>query len=119
MAASTCIILGHNYPFWLGFKGGRGLATGTGIFLILNYYIVAAWCIVWVIGFAIKRNVLISNAIATFLIPFYIFLVIKFEWLIVTWGLSSFSIFYFSLFSILTTLIIISKHLEIFKKNNS
>src|SRR4030095_10990384 len=119
MAASTCIVLGHNFPFWLSLKGGRGLATSAGIFLILNYYVVAAWGVVWLISFAIKRNVLISNTTATVLIPLYIYLIVKLKWLVVTWGLSSFSIFYFSLFSIIITLIIFSKHLEIFKKNNT
>lgn len=119
MAACACIILGHNYSFWLGFKGGRGLATGAGLYLILNYYIVALWGLVWLISYTIKKNVLISNTVATALIPLYIFLVVKFKWLIVTWNLSSFSIFYFSLFTIVITFIIMLKHIEIFKKNNT
>jgi hypothetical protein len=47
-------------------------ATGAGIFLILNYYIVA-WGLVWLISFAIKRKVLLSNTVATALIPFTFF----------------------------------------------
>ncbi|HJY63225.1 MAG TPA: glycerol-3-phosphate acyltransferase, partial [Ignavibacteria bacterium] len=117
MPGTSCIVLGHNYPVWLGLKGGRGLATGTGIFILLNYFVLLGWCIAWLIVYGIKRNVLISNVIATILIPLYIFIISKVNLFIVDWDLSTFSFFYFSFFSILTTVIIISKHLEIFRKN--
>ena len=117
MAGSSCIILGHNYPVWLGFKGGRGLAAGAGIFLLLNYFVVIGWGIVWVIAFAVKRKVLISNAVASLLIPLYIFIINKVDFIVVSWNLESFSIFYFSFFSVITAFIVFSRHMEIFKKN--
>jgi len=119
MAGSAFLILGHNYPVWLKFKGGRGLATGTGIFLVLNYFVLISWCIAWLITFALKRKVLVSNISATILIPFYVFLVNKISLLEVNWGLSTFSIKYFTIFSIIITIIIITKHTEIFKKDGS
>jgi len=116
MAGSSFLILGHNYPVWLGFKGGRGLATGTGIFILLNYFVLTGWCIAWAVVFGIKRNVLIANAAATMSIPVYILIINMAGWLVVDLGISSFSIFYFSLFSVIITIIIITKHLEIFRK---
>lgn len=116
MAGSSCIILGHNYPVWLGFKGGRGLATGTGVFIVLNYFVVLGWLLVWLIVFGIKRKVLVSNTIASLLIPLYVFVINKVNYLVISWDLSSFSIFYFSFFSVIITIIVVSRHLEIFIK---
>ena len=36
-AAAIATIVGHIFPVWLGFKGGKGVATGVGVFLILAY----------------------------------------------------------------------------------
>jgi glycerol-3-phosphate acyltransferase PlsY len=33
MAAAICAVLGHMFPIWLGFRGGKGVATGLGVFL--------------------------------------------------------------------------------------
>ena len=33
MAAAVCAVLGHMFPIWLGFRGGKGVATGLGVFL--------------------------------------------------------------------------------------
>jgi len=117
MAGCAFIILGHNYPVWLKFKGGRGLATGTGIFVLVNYFVLAGWCIVWLISFALKKKVMLSNTAATILIPLYVFLVNKISWLEISWGLNTYSLKYFTIFSIIITVLVLSKHTEIFKKN--
>ena len=110
------LILGHNYSIWLKFKGGRGLAPGAGIFLVVNYFIVIGWCLVWLIVFLIKRKVLISNTVATFSLPVFILLVNQFEWLVVNETANGFSLFYFTVFSIAITIVILSRHPEVFKK---
>jgi len=115
MAGSAFLILGHNYPVWLKFKGGRGLAAGAGIFFAVNYFIVFGWCLVWLVMFAVKKKVLLSNTVATFCLPVYILLVNNFEWLVVNSGINEFSQTYFTVFSIVITIIILSKHLEVFK----
>jgi len=69
--ASVFLILGHNYSVWLKFKGGRGLATGAGIFLVLNYWILLFWCLIWVVLRLVKQEVLISNYIATLFLPLF------------------------------------------------
>ena len=45
--AGLAAILGHCYPVWLRFKGGKGVATLLGIFLALNVQIGLACCVTW------------------------------------------------------------------------
>jgi glycerol-3-phosphate acyltransferase PlsY len=116
MIGACGIILGHNFPVWLKFKGGRGLAPGAGIFMVISYSIVIGWCLVWLVVFLIRRRVLIANTIATFSLPLFILLVNKFDWMVVNPGFKDFSLLYFTAFSIVITLIILVKHSEVFKK---
>ena len=113
---ASAIILGHNYPVWLKFKGGRGLAPGAGIFLVLNYFVVIGWGVVWLIVFLFKKKVLISNTIATFSLPLYVLIINLFDFLVVGSSYPGFAIGYFTIFSVIITVIILSKHREVFKE---
>ena len=57
-------VLGHNFPVWLSFKGGRGLAPAAGVMLALGWIFVAAWGIWWFLGFRVSKNVNIGNTVA-------------------------------------------------------
>ena len=63
--SSIFIIVGHNYPVWLNFKGGRGLASAAGIFLLLNFGLLVSWVIIWSLYYYFKKDVLASNFVAT------------------------------------------------------
>lgn len=58
-------LLGHNFSAWIGFKGGRGLATAAGVMLVLSWILVPVWMISWFVGFKSSKDVNVGNAIAT------------------------------------------------------
>jgi glycerol-3-phosphate acyltransferase PlsY len=68
IAAGAGAVLGHMFPMWLGFKGGKGGATVLGVFLGLSWPIVAVGAGVWALTLAIFRYsslaTLLSTAIA-------------------------------------------------------
>jgi glycerol-3-phosphate acyltransferase PlsY len=49
-------VVGHLFPVWLGFKGGKGVATGLGVLLGLDWRIGAAACAVWLAAAALSRR---------------------------------------------------------------
>lgn len=63
------LVLGHNFSVFIKFKGGRGLATGAGVLLVMNFWIVIIWLVFYFIIRKIKDNVHIATVIALVLIP--------------------------------------------------
>lgn len=53
--AALGAFLGHCFPLWLNFKGGKGVATFIGIMLALNWAVGIVTCIAWLCGAAITR----------------------------------------------------------------
>lgn len=66
-------ILSHCYNPWIGFKGGRGLATAAGATILLFPLLLGAWVVLWVIFYVLKKDILIGNIAATILSLFLIF----------------------------------------------
>jgi glycerol-3-phosphate acyltransferase PlsY len=62
-------ILGHNYTFWLGFKGGKGVATSGGALVALMPWAVLASAAVWAVVFFAKRYVSLASICAALTIP--------------------------------------------------
>ena len=58
-------VVGHSFPVWLGFKGGRGLAPAAGAFLVLNWLVVPFWLALWGLSFLLLRAVNPANALAS------------------------------------------------------
>ena len=57
MMAGIAAFLGHVFPIWLGFKGGKGVATYIGVLLALNWIVGLIFCATWlVIAFAQKYS---------------------------------------------------------------
>jgi glycerol-3-phosphate acyltransferase PlsY len=62
--AGVSAVVGHNFPIWLSFKGGRGLATGAGVFGIICWVVVVIWVFFWGVGYWLTKRVNPANAIA-------------------------------------------------------
>ena len=72
--ASVCSVLGHNFSAFLKLKGGRGLATGAGVFAIVNPIVIVIWGLMFLAGwFIVKKNVHVANVTATVCTPLMIF----------------------------------------------
>ncbi len=65
-------VVGHNYPVWLRFKGGKGLSTTAGVMLVLCWLYVILWCALWALAYAYKHHLHLSNIVATILCPLII-----------------------------------------------
>ncbi|GAB4539237.1 MAG: glycerol-3-phosphate 1-O-acyltransferase PlsY [Ruegeria sp.] len=53
--AALAAFVGHCYPVWLGFKGGKGVATFLGLWLALDWRVGIACCLTWLVAAAIWR----------------------------------------------------------------
>jgi len=74
-AAGVAAVVGHCFPVWLGFSGGKGVATGGGVFLtlaLLPTLIVAA---LWIVVFAIFRIVSVASVSAAAAFPLVMYFV--------------------------------------------
>ena len=69
MAAAVFVVLGHIYPVWLGFKGGKGVATALGVFLAFAPWAGLASFTLFVLLVAITRYVSLASILASALIP--------------------------------------------------
>jgi glycerol-3-phosphate acyltransferase PlsY len=48
LVAAGCVILGHMFPVWLGFRGGKGVATALGVLIPLAWPVALVTAVLWV-----------------------------------------------------------------------
>ncbi len=68
--AGFCAIVGHIFPVWLGFKGGKGVATALGVFLALSPLAALAALAIFLIVFLFTRYVSLASIFAAVALPF-------------------------------------------------
>ncbi len=69
LACGLAAVLGHNFPVWLGFKGGKGVATTIGVALAAMPSVAGVALMVWAASFAVWRYASVSSMAAAVTIP--------------------------------------------------
>jgi glycerol-3-phosphate acyltransferase PlsY len=67
--AGIAAVLGHNFTCWLGFKGGKGIATSAGVYFALAPLAVSVALGAWIIVFAMGRYVSVASIAAAVALP--------------------------------------------------
>ena len=90
MVAAVFCVIGHSFPIWLRFKGGKGVATSAGSLFGLMPAALVIGAIVWLLTFQITRFVSLASIVAAIVLPLAIFI------LLVLNHATSYALFYFS-----------------------
>jgi len=77
LAAGVAAVVGHCFPVWLGFSGGKGVATAGGVYLTLALSPALAAAAVWVVLLAAFRIVSLASVVTAALFPLLVFLLVR------------------------------------------
>ena len=77
--SSLCAFLGHVFPIWLKFRGGKGVATYVGILFSINIYFGIIFLVSWAITFLVSKYSSLSSLIASASIPIYLLILSRFD----------------------------------------
>ena len=75
--AVVTVMLGHAYPVFLGFKGGKAVASVVGAFLCLTPWALGAEIIMFVVIVALTRHISMGSIVAAATLPFAVFMVVR------------------------------------------
>lgn len=73
-AAGIAALVGHIFPVWLGFRGGKGVATGVGVFIVLAPVALLCAGVLFVAIVAVTRYVSLGSIIAAVTVPLFVWL---------------------------------------------
>ncbi len=66
------VVLGHNYPFWLRFKGGKGIAVTSGVMAAFDPLLIPVFILLFVVVVAITRYVSLGSLLISIVFPIWI-----------------------------------------------
>jgi len=66
---AICSVIGHSYSIWLGFRGGKGVATLMGALFGINWITAVIVCVVWIVVFQATRYVSLASIAAAVALP--------------------------------------------------
>jgi glycerol-3-phosphate acyltransferase PlsY len=89
-AAAVAAVIGHMYPVFFRFEGGKGVATALGVLLALNYYIAAGAAATWIIIAFFFRLSSLAALVSAVFAPFFCFLL--FGWHAYTYAIAAVSL---------------------------
>ena len=91
MVAAVFCVIGHSFPIWLRFKGGKGVATSAGALFGLMPAALVIGVIVWILTFQMTRFVSLASIVAAIALPMAILT------LLLLGQATSYALFYFSI----------------------
>lgn len=74
MSAALLAVIGHMFPVWLRFKGGKGVATGLGVFLPISAMAVLWAVVLWILVVAFWRYSSLGSILAAVALPIFVHL---------------------------------------------
>ena len=73
VAAGVCAVIGHLFPVWLRFHGGKGVATGLGVFLQISLKAAVAALVLWILVVFFWRYSSLGSIVATAALPILVY----------------------------------------------
>jgi|SRR5215213_2102887 len=70
--AAIAVLVGHVFPVWLGFRGGKGVATGAGVFFILAPAALVCAAFVFIATVVLTRYVSLGSMVAVATVPLFV-----------------------------------------------
>lgn len=72
--AALFAVIGHMYPVWLGFRGGKGVATALGVFIALSWPSALGAFVVFVLAVALSKYVSVGSIVAAISLPIFVYI---------------------------------------------
>ncbi|MGE5236099.1 MAG: glycerol-3-phosphate 1-O-acyltransferase PlsY [Acidobacteriota bacterium] len=76
-AAALAAVIGHCFPVWLGFRGGKGVATLVGSYALVAPLALAVTAVVWLVACAVSRVVAVGSLVAAATLPIAVYVVAR------------------------------------------